>query len=229
MEAERIRQLERLFAVGTLTKGIAHELNNPLNAILMNAELGLLLLKRSEDPAQLNRILQTIVREAQQGGAITRRIPEFLQMQDYQPNGLCELNQIVLNARNLASSVLRHHGVKLTFQLDPALPRVLLNQIALEQAVAQLLVNAAQSDAQEITVATETGNDGVILHISDDGQGIPPDTVSRIFEPFFTTHPEQGKLGLGLSLVKRIIDDHQGTITLQDSAKGAHFIVWLPL
>jgi len=229
LETERIRQLERLFAVGTLAAGTAHELNNPLNAILMNAELGLLMLQKSNDSEKLSRILHTIAQEARRGGAVTRGLSEFARAQDYRPKDFGELNAIILTARNSAGAALRQQNVDLKLQLDPTPPKININRVAMEQVVAQLLINAAESKAKVINVVTEPDEHTIALHIIDDGEGIDPAIAGRIFDPFFTTRQSQGKPGLGLSVVKRIIDDHRGTVTLQDCAEGAHVIVRLPV
>ncbi|MEE4376454.1 MAG: HAMP domain-containing sensor histidine kinase [Candidatus Competibacteraceae bacterium] len=228
METERIKQLEQLLAVGTLTAGTAHKLNNPLNAILMNAELGLLMLKKSDGLDKLSRILRTIAQEAQHGGVITRELSEFARAKDYTPKDFSEMNAIVHTARNFAGVMLRRQNVDIVLKLHSALPKINVNRLAMALVVTQLLVNATESQAKTVNVVTEADEQTIALHVIDDGEGISPDIAERVFEPFFTTRQSQGSPGLGLSLVKRIVDDHRGTVTLKDITCGTHFIVRLP-
>lgn len=226
---ESIRQAERLFSISTLAGGIIHEINNPLNAILINAELGLLFLEKESDRDKLAKILRIIVQEAKQAGHLTRSMLDFYKMRTYAPRGHGDLNKAVSRARNLASSILSRLNVKVDMQLAETLPELYFNQPAVEQAVAHLIINAAEAGATRIQLITAQAGNYQTVSVLDNGGGIPADAMDLIFEPFFTTRQAQQKLGLGLSLVRRIIGDHQGEIKVQSSPGDTRFVVYLPL
>jgi signal transduction histidine kinase len=230
-EAEaRMRQAERLASLGTLAAGIAHEVNNPLNAILMNAELGLVSLQSERGRERLPSLLDTIIEEAQRGGSITRNVLQFSKADHFSPKGLADLNNLIARARDHVAPVLHEHNVTLDLSLEPTLPRLELNQIAMEQALVNLISNAAQSGASRVRVMTERDARHVCVTISDDGRGIPQGEIERIFDPFYTTRRSQGGSGLGLSLVHRIVADHDGTVEAHSGVgEGTQFILRLPL
>ena len=224
-----VQQAERLFSIGTLAGGIIHEINNPLNAILINAELGLLFLEKEIDRDKLAKILRIIVQEAKHAGNLTRNVLDFSKMSHYAPRGHGDLNKAVSKARNLASSILSRLNVKLDLQLDETLPELDLNQPAIEQALAHLIVNAAEAGATRIHLLTAQAEGYATVTVLDNGGGIPAEYIESIFEPFFTTRQSQHKIGLGLSLVRRIVADHSGEVKVQSSPPDTRFVVRLPL
>ncbi|MFO1431813.1 MAG: ATP-binding protein [Candidatus Competibacteraceae bacterium] len=226
---DTVRQAERLFSIGTLAGGIIHEINNPLNAILINAELGLLFLEKEIDRDKLAKILGIIIQEAKQAGNLTRSVLDFSKMNRYAPRGHGNLNKTVFKARNLAGSILSRLNVKVDIQLDETLPELYLNQPAIEQALAHLIVNAAEAGATQIRLITAQAENYVTISVIDNGAGIPAESMQAIFEPFFTTRQAQHKIGLGLSLVRRIVADHNGEINVQSSPGDTRFVVRLPL
>src|SRR5512143_1259118 len=121
VQGDSVRQAERLFSIGTLAGGIIHELNNPLNAILINAELGLLLLEKEIDRDKLAKILRIIVQEAKHAGNLTRCVLDFSKMNHYAPREHADLNKAIVRARHLASSILSRLNVKVDLQLDDTL------------------------------------------------------------------------------------------------------------
>lgn len=226
---DSVRQAERLFSIGALTGGIIHELNNPLNAILINAELGLLFLEKEIDRDKLAKILRIIVQEVKHAGNLTRSVLDFSKMSHYAPREYTGLNKVVSRARNLASSILSRLNVKVDLQLDETLPDLYLNQPAIEQALANLIVNAAEAGATRIHLVTAQAEGYATVSVLDNGSGIPTEYMEFIFEPFFTTRQAQHKLGLGLSLVRRIVADHHGEVKVQSSPGETRFVVRLPL
>lgn len=230
LDPRQLSRIERLFSLGTLVPGIMHEINNPLNAVLMNAELGLLLLEQNGDRDSLTKILRTIAQEAKRGGAITRSVSEFARAGSYFPNAYGDLNEAIGQARSLAGSLSHSFNVTLELQLDTTLPRFSINETAITHAVAQLIANAVQAGASSIHISTEAGADKATLKVIDNGSGIPPQAMEYIFDPFFTTWQDQGRLGLGLSLVRHIIAGHHGTLSVQGQPEGGTcFIIQLPL
>ncbi|MBA2491043.1 MAG: PAS domain-containing protein [Gammaproteobacteria bacterium] len=230
-EAEdRVRQAERLASLGTLAAGIAHEVNNPLNSILMNAELGIVSLQNERAREKLPRLLDTIIKEARRGGAITRNVLQFAKADQFTPKRLADLNNLILRARDYVAPVLHDSTVELEFALEPALPRIELNQIALEQAMVNLINNAVQSGGSKVKIETAREKDYARVTVTDDGRGIPEAELQHIFDQFYTTRRSQGGSGLGLSLVHRIIADHDGTVEARRrKGRGTQFILRLPL
>lgn len=231
LEGKRLDSAERLFSLGSLTSGVCHELNNTLNAILMNAELGLLLLQKGVDQNKITSILRTVVEEVKRGGGLTRSVLEFARAEDHKPTAGGDLNETIAKARSMADSVLRRRNVQLELQLNDTLPKLPLNATAMAQAIANLIVNAAEAGATQVRVATDYDDANMLLAtVTDNGPGILPACLDRVFEPFFTTHGAEGKLGLGLALAQNIVNDHQGDISVHSLVNtGTRFVIRLPV
>jgi signal transduction histidine kinase len=133
-----------------------------------------------------------------------------------------------MEARNLAYSVLRRNAAQLSWELNPELPAVKLNAIAMALAIAHLLHNAAEAGASQVRLTTGNNAGWITVTLVDNGAGIPPEHLSLIFEPFFTTRRTQGKIGLGLSLAQRIIADHGGSIEARSAPGDTRFVIYLP-
>jgi signal transduction histidine kinase len=227
-----VQRAERLFSLGAMTSEIVHEINNPLNAILMNAELGLLSLNGEVDSQKLARIFRTIVEKAKGGGTITQRITQFLQSEHYSPDSgtLADLNDIVSQARIVTKGTLHRSRVMLEFEPDPMLPRLPLHETAVVHAVAEVFRNAAQAGASRIRASTEEDNQTAVITVTDNGAGIEKKDLPCLFDPFFTTRGDQGAMGLGLSFVHRVVSAHQGIVRVQSlPGVGTRFLIGLPL
>jgi signal transduction histidine kinase len=229
-QSNQIQRAERLFSLGNLVSGVCHELNNTLNALSMNAELGLLLLNKDTDQEKLSAIFQTIVAEVKRGGALTRGILDFSKKDNYAPVQHGNLNDVLARAKKLTDSILRRSNGQLEWQPNNDLPELPLDSVAIAQAVANIINNAVEAGASHVRIAAECDKATLLLTVTDNGSGISNQDLPYVFEPFFTTRATQGSLGLGLSLAHRIIADHDGTIdvySLPDT--GTRFIVKLPL
>jgi signal transduction histidine kinase len=225
----KLIQIERLFALGLFTNGFIHELSNPFNAILMNAELGLLYLEQSSDNAKQEKILRTIVQEAKRGGQTTHSVSNFIQADDYSPTERADLNEVISQGNRLLGSVLRRQNIELTIQ--PATKPVLmwLNPLALSLAIANLLRIAAGSEAKTIRLETVNRNDTAGLSITYDGVAIDKKTMTDGYKNDIAIVMQQ-PWGLELNLVKRIISDHQGHLEFNElSDKNIQLIVTLPV
>jgi signal transduction histidine kinase len=232
MSALQVKRAERLVSLGAMASEIAHEINNPLNAILMNAELGLLSLNGDADSQKLERILRTIVEKAKGGGAITKRITEFSQTEHDSPDlaTLADLNDVVLQARTLAKGTLHRLRVMLELEPKPVPPRLHLDETAVVHAVAELFRNAAQAGATRIRASTNEENETAVVTVMDNGTGIPKKDLPCLFDPFFTTRGDQGAMGLGLSFVHRVVSAHRGVVNVQSlPGVGTRFLIGLPL
>jgi PAS domain S-box-containing protein len=240
-------QRDRMAALGTLSAGVAHEINNPLTYLLVNLEHVLRRLRAasaSDDPiaelahdqnagiTALVQALQQAVEGANRVRQIVRHLLTFAQG-NIEQRGMVDVRGIVESATQMAWHEIRHraHLVKSLAEVPP----VDANEARLGQVFLNLLVNAAQAipegqaDRHEVRVVTRTDERGnAIVEVSDTGTGIAPESLPRIFDPFFTTKGEHGT-GLGLSISLGTIRSLGGEITATSTpGKGTTFRVRLP-
>ena len=220
---------ERLSAVGELVAGVAHEINNPLQAIVGCVEL---LLDDHNDPAMMRRDLEIVRREAGRAGHIVRNLLSFVRRSppDRTP---ADLNHIVRQTTELRAYHLRQQNITLRVQCTSEPLPVLVDREEIQQVVLNLLMNAEQaldspSRAGTIVVRTIHAAGQQVLEVLDDGPGITPELRGRIFEPFFTTKEVGEGTGLGLSISHGIAAAHGGSLEARESAVGACFRLTLP-
>jgi signal transduction histidine kinase len=227
--AERqLRTAERFAAIETLAAGIAHEVNNPLAAIVATAELARAMNADGGRRREVDAALARIVDEAHRGGTIVKSLLRFGR-QDQGERWRIDVNGLV---RGLAESP-RVRSVLDTCRLRTRFARrsvsVVINPTDLEQVVLNLLQNAVQAGATEIAVRTAMREDCARIVVRDDGRGIDPQDIERIFDPFFTTRGQDGGTGLGLSIVHGIVSRYEGRIGVQSRiGRGTRFTVDLP-
>ncbi len=226
LEAQ-LHQAERLAALGEMTAGVAHEIRNPLGIISSTAELLNERLKRYEPD---NRLAKIIVEEANR---LNSKVTEFLDFARPRIPNLQPINLEKLLDRSLEFLEPEIHRLNIKVQrhyrLDGALQ--MADPDLLHQAFLNLLLNAIQAMPQggDLIVSLEPGapGSGVQIRLEDTGDGIDPEQQKKIFNPFFTTK-EKGS-GLGLPIVKSIIDSHQGDIRVESEAgRGTAIIITLP-
>jgi PAS domain S-box-containing protein len=239
LERRRLEQVlfdsEKLAATGRLAASIAHEINNPLEAV-QNA---LYLLQRSVATNAADRdYLEIASRETKRMSRILRQMLGFYRQQEALADA--DLNALVEEAEGLVGKRLRERGIVITNQLDPALPRIQASGDQLKQVLLNLLLNAADSMKKggTITVATQSGagaetelfgRDAVQLQVRDTGEGIADEMVAQIFEPFFSTKPGKGT-GLGLWVSQGIVQNHGGTLRVRSRVgRGTTFTITLPV
>jgi len=229
MEAQLI-QSEKLAAVGQLVSGVAHELNNPLTSI---AGLSEFLLEQKELASKDRGHLRVIHEQAERAGRIVRNLLTFAR------KGPAEQGRVNLNDVIQRTLLLMAHDLKLkditVEKVLPTIPEILGDRHALQQAVLNLLNNAAQAVAENkpgrrrLICVNTWFDQRVRMRVSDSGPGIPDHVVPQLFTPFFTTkEPGQGT-GLGLSITYSIVEAHGGRISLERPPDGgAAFLVDLP-
>ncbi len=220
---------EKLATVGEIASGVAHEVNNPLAAIRMEAEL----LGRSTKDEEASTAAATIVREVDRAARIVRSLLRLARRADTTPVRI-QLNELVRDVAEIRQRVLRADNVEVRTRMDQAAEAVLGLGQELQQVVINLMTNAEHAVRGRpnavIELATEARNDWVRLTVEDSGPGVPAEVRSRIFDPFFTTKsPDEGS-GLGLSICQRVVAEVGGRIWLEDSETlgGAKFVVELP-
>jgi PAS domain S-box-containing protein len=221
----KLRESERLAAVGTFAAGIAHQINNPVGGILLAAQFAQ---EQSGDPAALAMALEHIVADARRCGRIVRGVLEFARGDDGERHP-CDLNQIAKVVLAEVADEVAERGAEVALELAPGLPKVLASGAALDQVVHNLLENALDAGAHRVELRTGLDAEAVVLEVRDDGRGIPPDDLSRVVDPFFTTRRGRGGTGLGLSLAYGIVRGHGGTLELASAVgRGTTVTVRLP-
>jgi PAS domain S-box-containing protein len=220
---------EKLATVGEIASGVAHEVNNPLAAIRMEAEL----LGRSTKDEEASTAAATIVREVDRAARIVRSLLRLARRADITPVRV-QLNELIRDVAEIRQRVLRADNIEVRTRMDQAAEAVLGLGQELQQVVINLMTNAEHAVRGRpnavIELATEARNDWVRLTVEDSGPGVPVEVRSRIFDPFFTTKsPDEGS-GLGLSICQRVVAEVGGRIWLEDSETlgGAKFVVELP-
>ena len=232
---DEIAHMNRVASMGELTASIAHEINQPLSAILSNAQAASRLLGgESPDLAQVRECLTDIVADDKRAGEVIRRIRGLLKQRASQPSRV-DLNEVVSDAIRLLGNdaMLRHVSVKV--EPFPGLPAVLGDRIQLCQLALNLIMNGLDAVAERspgdrwVLVRTaEADGGGVELTVEDSGNGVAASDLARVFEPFFSTKREG--LGIGLSISRSIVQVHGGKIWAENSARhGAIFHCVLPM
>ena len=234
----KLIQTEKMAALGQLVSGIAHELNNPLTAIMGYAQL---LLGRGLMPAQLVEA-SNVYQEAERARRIVKNLLYFAR-ENRPERTVVDLNEIVERTLALRSYELRVENIAIDFDLAGDLPKTMADPYQLQQVVLNLVINAEQSllegrgqgnvwirTSWSSACAPHSGFGRILLEISDDGPGISPEIASRIFDPFFTTKASGVGTGLGLSLVYGIVHQHGGEVTFENQpGSGVKFLVELPI
>ena len=227
-------QTEKAAALGQLVSGIAHELNNPLTAIMGYAQL---LLGHGLMPEQLAEAGK-VYQEAERARRIVKNLLYFARENKPERTSV-DLNELVERTLALRSYELRVENITVTCELAADLPRTMADPYQLQQVVLNLIVNAEQALLEErgqgnirirTSRSTHRAAEWLSMEIVDDGPGIPPDVATRIFDPFFTTKAPGVGTGLGLSIVYGIVHQHNGEVTF-DSQPGAgtRFLVEIPV
>ncbi|MBW1735982.1 MAG: HAMP domain-containing protein [Deltaproteobacteria bacterium] len=228
---EQLLQSRKLASIGTLTSGIAHELNNPINNISLTAET----LKYGYNemgPEEIDELLQDILVQADRASQVVKNLLEFSRTEKPYLREL-DLKEVVNKTIKLIKNQVMISGVELATDLPERLPSVKGKRQDLEQAFLNVLVNAIQAmpGGGKLSIRMIAGIDGYIrTDISDTGIGIKPSDMAHIFDPFFTTKEVGKGTGLGLSLVYGIIRTHGGYIEVKSEVnKGTTFSIFLPI
>ena len=217
---DQILRTRRLAALGSLGAGLAHELNNPMTAIV-----GYLAILRKQLPPA-NPQAEMIAAAQQQAARVTRVVEELRSFADQEQTTQGRrfaLQKPVQDALALHEHRFRAAGIRVTTRFEERLPEAQGDPVQIQQVVAHLLDNAINAmpggGSLEVTLSSVAG-DALRLRISDTGKGIPITIRERIFDPFFTTKDDPGRIGLGLSVSHSIVEAHHGRIVV-DSSEGA--------
>jgi two-component system NtrC family sensor kinase len=225
---QQLAQSGKLTAIGELAAGVAHEINNPLFAILGLTEF---LLKESDEGSRARRRLELIRETGLEIKEIVRALLDFAG-ENTEERHLVQLEDVVRSTVDLVRRTNAHKGVELVDGYDARGVVVLASPNQLKQVVLNLIANARQAMPLGGTVHVDVSRLGAnaLVTVADDGPGIDPPLLSRIFEPFFTTKRDVGGTGLGLSVSLGIAESHGGTlIASSEPGVGARFTLRLPI
>lgn len=211
-----VAHLDRRAVAGELAAALTHELNQPLGAILHNAEAAELMLDAdSLTPEELRAILECIRKDDARAVQIIRRMRDLLRKHELKLTSL-DLNELVSDTAEMIGLESAEHGVTLDLRLASGLPNTAGDRVYLQQVVLNLLLNSLHAVAPQpeehrrIVLETSRRDAQLEVAVSDSGTGIPPEQLPKIFEPFFTTKGDG--LGVGLSIARTIVEAHGGRI-----------------
>ncbi|MBM4446055.1 MAG: PAS domain S-box protein [Chloroflexi bacterium] len=235
---QELRQLEqraqfssRLASVGELASGVAHEINNPLTAVIGYAHL---LLDRKDIPEDIRRDVEVINEGAQRVAGIIRKMLIFAR-QTKPERTYVDVNEIINTTLDLRAYSLQNNNVKVVLQLDPDLPMTVADPGQLQQVFLNLIMNAETEvklahGGGKLAIKTEEMDNNIRVSFKDNGLGIAKENLEKIFNPFFTTRKVGQGTGLGLSVCHGIVNEHKGRIWAESHlGKGATLIVELPI
>jgi signal transduction histidine kinase len=233
VQAELAR-IARITTMGEMAASIAHEINQPLAAIVNNANASLRWLGRQ--PPKVERacsVLKRVVDDGERASQVIRSIRGMLQKSS-EDGVLLDVNELVREVTTLARANMRYHGIAVRTDLSDELPRVLAVRVQLQQVLLNLIANAVEamtttSDRLRVLSIHSKKADGygILLSVEDTGMGIEPKDAEHIFEPFFSTKPEG--MGMGLSICRSIIEAHGGRISASAGYQSGTVVqVFLP-
>jgi signal transduction histidine kinase len=230
LREEQLTQSAKMAAVGTLTSGIAHELNNPLNNIGVTAEALLDGYDEYSDEEK-RKMLGEIERQLERASGTVRNLLDFTRKEQPAYTAV-SVGDVVEGAIRLAGNEIRLGGVELKQDIDADLPDVRGNPRDLQQVLLNLLLNGIQAmpEGGTLSIRASTAGDGFVrVDVKDTGVGIPAEDLDKVFDPFYTTKDPGKGTGLGLSVAYSTVDRHGGRICVEsEPGKGAVFSVYLP-
>ena len=232
---QQLELLSRVSLLGEMTASIAHELNQPLAAIMSNASAGQRFIERGKvDPETLREILIDVAAEGRRAHDVVQNIRDTIKTGTFARYRV-DMNQLVKNVTHLIEPNVTVSACEIETSLAPDLPEVEGNPVQLQQVLINLITNACEAMAEvpsamrKVNIATERKNpDTIHVSVRDFGAGIPSEARSRLFEQFFTTKTEG--LGMGLAIVRSIVEAHGGRIIAENvNNGGARFYFSLPI
>jgi PAS domain S-box-containing protein len=233
-EAE-LAHANRVATMGQLTASIAHEVNQPIAALLMNAGTAVRWLARQPPNSEKARpLIDRIISDGNRAADIVSRIRDFSKKAPARKGDL-EINDAILEIMRLTRVAMSEHSVSVKMQLSEGLPSISGDRVQLQQVILNLIMNGIEAmsevtgGARELMISTSAGESGsVLVTVSDTGPGLPPANIVRIFEAFYTT--KASGLGMGLSICRSIVEAHGGRLWVTpNQPHGAVFCMMLPI
>jgi PAS domain S-box-containing protein len=233
-ERQALAHANRITTIGQLTASIAHEVNQPIAAVVTNAQAALRWLNmQPPDPEEVRQALDRIVKAGRRAGDVINRMRALVRKSPPRKDQL-EINEVIREVIALARSEVQKTGTWLQTQLADGLPLVQGDRIQLQQVMLNLILNAVEAmsgsdqGARELLISTEENEaNGVRVAVRDWGPGLKSDSLDRLFDAFYTTKPDG--MGMGLSICRSIIEAHGGRLwATANVPRGASFQFTLP-
>ena len=235
-EAARLRRefehVSRVTTAGELATSLAHEVNQPLAAIVSNAQAGRRFLAQGETGrAELEQILVDIARQGQRASEVIQRLREFLRKEPPSKEWI-DLNELVVNVLPLVRREVEECEIELALDFPAALPKVPGDRVQLQQVAVNLIQNACDAmrtspPPRRLVLRGRAEGGEVEFSVSDTGPGVPPAIAASMFEPFVST--KAGGMGVGLSICRSLVESHGGSLRYETTPEqGARFCMLLP-
>ena len=223
---EKLRQAEHLSAIGEMTAGVSHEIRNPLGIIKSSAQL----MKKKMAKLSINSNIPDIIVE--ESSRLDNIITDFLdfakpRQPDFRP---CRIEEVIEKNLTFLEPQIEERGIQIVRAFNRGLPEVMADPAMLYQAFLNILLNAFQAVKEDgvVTISVRKEKGRVHISFSDNGEGIDPEVLKKIWTPFYTT--KDTGTGLGLGIVKNIVESHKGSIKVSNTAEsGARFEIFLPV
>jgi PAS domain S-box-containing protein len=227
---QQLIQADKLSGLGTMISGVAHELNNPLTAIMGNAES---LLMGKEISERQGRSLEVILRESERAAKIVSGMLTFAR-EHKQERGMIGINEVIMEAYRLREYNLKVSNIDVRLSLDDDLPPTYADPYQLQQVFTNIINNARDvlldGGGGSLIIRSMRAGEELVVEFEDNGPGIKKENITKIFDPFFTTKEVGRGTGLGLSIAYGIVNDHGGRIDVHsEPGKGATFTVHIPV
>jgi signal transduction histidine kinase len=223
----QLRRTERVAELGTVASGMAHEIGTPMNVILGRAEY--LMERTKEEPVRKG--LQTIVSQVERITRVMNQLLAFARRRPIEHRAL-DLRQTIEDNLEIFQERLAHNGIVVETSFPDDCPLVHADADQMSQVLINLVMNAihAMPEGGTLRLALALDRGMVKLTVADTGSGMPQEVIAKVFEPFFTTKEFGKGTGLGLTVVKGIIEEHSGTIHVEsEPGKGTVFTIGLPI
>jgi two-component system sensor kinase FixL len=234
LQREEMARMSRVSSMGELTASLAHELNQPLTAIASNAAAGRRMLAQgSPELKMFEELLADVAADARRAGDIIHGIHHFVRKGEGRRLPV-NLNEIVQEVLRLLHSDLLGRGTAVEAQLAPNLPSVDANPVHLQQVLLNLLTNSLEAmqstpiGKRRIVISTKSEDtSSVLVSVCDSGDGLPKEDLDKVFTHFYSTKPNG--MGMGLPIVRSIVEAHGGKLNAENSDEGARFFFCLPI
>jgi len=223
-----LAHMDRRAAMGELATSLAHELNQPLNAILQNAGVAQMMLAKTVTPPELGEmaeIISDIRKDDIRASEMIRRMRSLLQKHELESRPV-DLNDVAADTIAIVRPDARARDVELELEITEDVDRILGDRVHLQQVLLNLLMNAIDaagakpSGRRSVRVSTSQANGAVRLAVADTGKGISASQMMKIFEPFYTTKSEGSGMGMGLAIARSIVEAHGGVMAAENNAGG---------
>ena len=229
---QELAHASRLATLGEMASGLAHELNQPLMAIIGYTDHCIQAIDNNRnDPEKMKTLLHDTSREAKRAGAIIKRLRRLVSKSTTSREA-SDLNEIIRESVELLKPSM---DAEISMELENNLPKAMVDRIQLQQVVMNLGQNAIQamessdSDVVRLKIKSGQSGDNLFVEVVDSGPGLAPENIERLFDPFFTRNKPEG-LGLGLAISKKIVEAHDGELTVKSNEDhGLTFRLTIPL